>query len=248
MLMDEILELLPTLAAGHYATDIRIGLGYTAVLLENGRCGLAYTLHEQEYESCGVVPEAGTLSGRRVIELAQYLKSTDAIACAIGLACINAAIDPPEEAVESDILELLPTEEDDTVGMIGYFGPLINPLKNRVRALHVFERRPNPELGVLPESATRDLLPDCQVVVVSATTLLNNTIDGLLDLCRSAREIALLGPTTPFLPQVFSRHGITILSGLQVVDPQQVLRVVSEAGGTRQFGRAVRKLTLRIPR
>ena len=83
MLMDEILELLPTLAAGHYATDIRIGLGYTAVLLENGRCGLAYTLHEQEYESCGVVPEAGTLSGRRVIELAQYLKSPDAIALSL---------------------------------------------------------------------------------------------------------------------------------------------------------------------
>jgi hypothetical protein len=47
------------------ALDIRIGLGYTAVLLENGSCGLAYTLHEKEHESCGVMPDAGKLAGRK---------------------------------------------------------------------------------------------------------------------------------------------------------------------------------------
>ncbi len=244
MLRDEILEQLPASAANHYATDIRIGLGYTAVCLQDGRCGLAYTLHEQEYECCSVVHEAGTLAGRSVIELAQYLKSSDTTACAIGLAAINAAIDPPQDAVESDILQMLPLEAEDTVGMIGYFGPLVDQLRKRCRALHIFERRADPALGVLPESATREILPQCDIVILSATTLLNHTIDGLLDLCRSAREIALLGPSTPFLPAVFRRHGVTILSGLQVVDAPQILRVVSEAGGTRQFGRAARKLTL----
>ena len=244
MLSDEILEQLPALAVGHFAADIRIGLGYTAVRLEDGRCGLAYTLHEEEYESCCVVPEAGTLTGRSVSELAEYVKSADTTACAIGLAAINAVITAPARAVESDILDLLPAGPDDSVGMVGYFGPLVDPLRKRTGALHIFERRPNPEIGVLPESAARDLLPTCQVVILSATTLLNHTLDGLLDYCRSAREIALLGPSTPFMPDVFSRRGVTILSGLQVVDAFQVLRVVSEGGGTRQFGPAVRKLTL----
>ena len=90
-----------------------------------------------------------------------------------------------------------------------------------------------------------DLLPKCQVVILSATTLLNHTVDDLLGCCGSAREIALLGPSTPFLPKVFSRHGVTMLSGLQVVDAPRVLRIVSEGGGTRQFGRAVRKLSFR---
>jgi len=58
----------------------------------------------------------------------------------------------------------------------------------------------------------------------------------------------LLGPSTPFMPEVFRRHGVTMLSGLQVVDAAQVLRVVSEGGGTRQFGRAARKVSLRIGR
>jgi uncharacterized protein (DUF4213/DUF364 family) len=244
MLSDDILEQLHIPAAKHYAADIRIGLGYTAVRLDDGRCGLAFTLHEEEYESCCVVPDAGTLTGRSILELAEYIKSPDTTACAIGLAAINALIDPPAAVVESDILDLLPVKSDDSVGMIGYFGPLVDPIRKQARALHIFERRPIPELGVLPDTAAVDVLPKCQVVIMSATTLLNHTIDGLLDYCKSSREIALLGPSTPFLPEVFGRRGITMLSGLQVVDAPQVLRIVSEGGGTRQFGSAVRKLTL----
>ncbi len=246
MLTDEILERLPEAAADRRAADIRIGLGYTAVKSEDGRCGLAYTLHEGDYESCCVVPRAGTLAGRSILELAEYLKSPDTTACAIGLAAANAVIAAPAEAAESDILDLLPAGTEDSVGMVGFFGPLVGPLRKRAGTLHIFERKPIPEAGVLPESAARELLPACHVVILSATTLLNHTIDGLLELCRSAREIALLGPSTPFLPEVFQRHGITILSGLEVVEADPILRIVSEGGGTRQFGRAVRKLTLRI--
>ena len=245
MLANEIVDQALTMASDPAATDIRIGLGYTAVLLADGRCGLAYTLHEDEYESCCVIPEAGRLSGRKVSELISWMKLRDAVACAVGLAALNAVLTPPA-AVESDILGLLPAHADDSVGMIGYFGPLVGPLKDRVQALHIFERRPNPEYGILPESAARDLLPECQVVIMTATTLLNHTIDDLLDLCNKAREIAILGPSTPFMPEIFSRRGVTMLSGLQVVDPTLALRIVSEGGGTRQFGKAVRKLTLRM--
>lgn len=245
MLIDEIVDQMLPSAVGHAATDIRIGLGYTAVLLADGNCGLAYTLHENEYESCCVIPEAGKLTGRKISELISWMKLSDTTACAVGLAAVNAILPPPVTAVESDILDLLPVHSDDSVGMIGFFGPLVNPLKERVKALHIFERRPDPESEILPESAAQDILPKCQVAVISATTILNHTIDGLLDLCKTAREIVILGPSTPFLPEVFNRRGVTILSGLQVVDPDQTLRIVSEGGGTRQFRRAVRKLTLR---
>jgi uncharacterized protein len=245
MLADEIVELGLKAADQHTAVDIRIGLGYTAVLLEDGRCGLGYTLHEKEYESCCVMPDAGRMAGRKASELIPWMKLPDVTICAVGLATLNAIMTPPSAAVESDILDLLPIGSEDTVGMIGYFGPLVEPIKKRARALHIFERKPDPEYGILPESATQDLLPQCQVVIMSATTLLNHTMDGLLDLSKKAREIAILGPSTPFLPKIFSRYGVTMLSGLQVSDPAQVLQIVSEGGGARQFGRAVRKLSLR---
>jgi uncharacterized protein len=245
MISDEILEQLHGIAVGRYVTDVRIGLGYTAVRVDDGRCGLAFTLHEEEYESCCVVPEAGTLTGRSVLELAEYVKSPDTTACAIGLAAVNAVVEPPADALESDILDLLQIRSDDHVGMIGYFGPLVEPVRKQAKDLHIFERRPLPELGVLPDTAAAEILPGCQVAILSATTLLNHTIDGLLAYCRAAREIVLLGPTTPFLPQVFERHGVTMLSGLHVLDAPQILRIVSEGGGTRQFGSAARKISLR---
>jgi uncharacterized protein (DUF4213/DUF364 family) len=244
MLADEIYKQVLTIAAEHYATDIRVGLGYTAVALEDGRCGLAYTLHEKEYQSCTVIAEAGTLAGRRASELISWIKQSDVTACAVGLATANALIDIPHGAAKSDILDLLPVGSEDTVGMIGYFGPLVGPIRKRGRILHIFERKPIPDLGILPDSAAVDLLPQCQVVVLSATTILNQTIDGLLDCCKEAREIAILGPSTPFLLDPFRRRGVTILSGVQVIDGPRVLRVVSEAGGTRNFGTAIGKLTL----
>jgi uncharacterized protein len=246
MLAEAIYKQALLIAAEHRVTDIRVGLGYTAAVLENGRCGLAFTLHEKEYESCTVVAEAGSLTGRRASELVSWLTQSDETACAIGLATANALIDVPQGAVESDILDLLPLRPEDAVGMIGYFGPLVGSIRKQARELYIFERKPIPDLGVLPDSAAGDLLPQCQVVVLSATTLLNHTIDGVLECCKSAREIAILGPSTPFMPEVFRRRGVTILSGIQVMDTSKVLRVVSEAGGTRNFGRAIRKLTLRI--
>jgi uncharacterized protein (DUF4213/DUF364 family) len=245
MLTDEIAAHGLQVAGQHVAADIRIGLGYTAVRLENGNCGLAYTLHEKEYESCCVIPEAGMLAGRTASELIPWMGSADVTACAVGLATLNAIVSPPATAVESDILDLLPVGPEDTVGMIGYFGPLVEPLRKQARAVHIFERKSDPEYEILPESATPVLLPQCQVVVMSATTLLNHTIDALLELSKKAREIAILGPSTPFLPEIFGHHGVTLLSGLQAADPAKILQIVSEGGGTRQFLRAVRKLSLR---
>jgi uncharacterized protein len=246
MLADEICKRVLSIAAEHSVTDIRVGLGYTAAVLENSRCGLAFTLHEKEYESCTVIAEAGSLAGRKASELVSWITQPDETACAIGLSTANALIDIPQGAVEADILNLLSVGPEDAVGMIGYFGPLVGSIKRQARALHIFERKPIPDLGVLPDSAAGDLLPQCQVVILSATTLLNQTIDGILECCKAAREIAVLGPSTPFLPEVFGPRGVTILSGIQVMDTPRALRVVSEAGGTRNFGRAIRKLTLRI--
>ncbi len=200
MLADEIYKEVLTIAGEHRTTDIRVGLGYTAVALQDGRCGLAFTMHEKEYDSCTVVAEAGTLAGRKASELISWIKQPDETACAIGLATVNALIGFPDGAIESDILELLPVGSEDAVGMIGYFGPLVDSIRKRAGTLHIFERKPIPELGVLPDTAAGDLLPGCRIVIISATTLLNHTLDGLLDCCRTAREIAILGPALPWFP------------------------------------------------
>jgi uncharacterized protein len=244
MLIDTLTDLILSRSPTGRVCDLRLGLGYTAILLDDGRCGLAYTFRDAAQEGCCVIREAGTIAGRQAAELAGWAKSSEPITAAVGLATINALADPPATAVESDLLTSLAVGPDDVIGVVGYFGPLIEPLRSRSRQLHVFERRP--EEGALPEAEAKALLPQCHVVILSATTLLNRTIDDLLSHCRTAREVSLLGPSTPFVPEVFLPGGITLLSGIQVINAASVLRIVSEGGGTRQLGGTVRKLTLRI--
>lgn len=246
MLANELVDRVKERAAGRVGADVRIGLGYTAVCLDDGECGLAYTLHEGEYESCCVVAEAGRVAGRPAAELVEWLKNPDVTAAAVGLAALNALVPAPETAVEADIAGILQVRAGDAVGMVGYFGPLVGPLRERAGSLRIFERKSNPALDILPDTAAGEHLPACDVVILTASSLLNRTMDRLLELCRGAREIAVLGPSTPFLPEVFRPRGVTLLSGLQVVDPARILKIVSEGGGTRQFGRAVRKLSLRL--
>lgn len=246
MLLDEICDLLLPSAAASAVADVRIGLGYTAVCLEDGNCGLAYTFRDDIPEGCSVIRSAGTLAGRRAAEFAGWARSPDPLAASIGLATLNALAPPPPGAPEADLLALLSLAPDDEIAMVGNFAPLVEPLRKRSRALHILERRPAAGSDLLPESAAPDVLPHCQVAILSATTLINRTLDRLLDLCRIAREIAILGPSTPMLPGVFARRGVTLLSGVAVAAPERVLRIVSEGGGTRQFGAAVRKVTLRL--
>jgi hypothetical protein len=245
MIIDQVCDFLLPAAGLHSVVDVRLGLGYTAVQLDDRRCGLAYTFRRELHEGCGVMSEAGTLAARRASDLAQWARSTDLLISAVGLATLNALIDVPPAAIEADLLSELRVTSDDVVGMVGYFGPFIAPLRARGKALHIFERRLAGESEVLPESAAAELLPRCHVVILSATTLLNRTLDDLLACCRNAREVAIVGPSTPLLPAVFAPKGVTLLSGVQVVNGERVLRVVSEGGGTRQFGNAVRKLTVR---
>jgi uncharacterized protein (DUF4213/DUF364 family) len=245
MIIDQVFERAVSKAVGRSVDDLRIGLGYVAVTLDDSSCGLAYTFRDEAGEGCCILRQAGTLTGQPALNIARMAKSLGTISAAIGLATLNALIQPPLDAVEADAADLLQIGSDDVVGMVGFFAPWVARLRGRTRTLHIFERQSDKE-EVLPDWAATVLLPECTVVILSATTLLNRTLDTLLDRCEHAREVALVGPSTPFLPEVFAGRKVTLLSGIQIVDAERILRVVSEGGGTRQFGSAARKLALRI--
>ncbi|MBM3744862.1 MAG: hypothetical protein FJW34_03580 [Acidobacteria bacterium] len=246
MVVDDLLELLAPRAERRTVSEVCVGLAYTAVRLDDGRCGVAFTFHEDVCEGCTVVKEAGTLAGRPALELAGWVKTLDATSIALGVATLNALADPPASATEADFTELIPVGPEDVVGMVGYFAPLVGMLRERAARLHIFERRPREQGDEHPDWTAPLLLPECDVVIISGTAVINRTIDGLLAHTAKAREVAVLGPSTPLAPEVFAGRGVTLLGGVQVTDAERVLRVVSEGGGTRRFGSAVRKLCVRL--
>ena len=243
-----LLEAVEREAAGETIAEVRIGLGYTAVVLEDGRTGIAYTLQGGPKACCAILDEAGSLKGRRAEELLHRAFTGHGVWRSIGVATINAMApqgDLPE--VEGNIVEFLNAGKDDRVGMVGYFAPLMT-LKERVGELIVMEDQPLDAPHIHPSHLEQQLLPGCTVAILTAVTVVNGTFDKVIRHCGDAREIVLLGPSTPMYPQVLAPYGITVLGGIRVADFAELLRVIGEGGGTRQLGATVRKVNVRIPK
>jgi ATP-binding protein involved in chromosome partitioning len=165
-----------------------IGLGYTAVELADGRTGVAYTFRDEARGGCSVFNGIRPLAGRPAADLLALLESPDAIEAGVGLACGNALANRDEHAwLDGDILEHLDVGPGDEVGMVGHFGPLVEPLRQRARSLTVFERIAAPTGLLRPREEAAERLPRCQVALITATSI--NKPHGR----RSARR----GPSVP---------------------------------------------------
>ena len=240
---DRIAAAIDLKAAEQLVTDVRIGLGYTAVELAGGRVGVAFTFRDAAQGCCCAFQGMHPLSGRPASKLVTLLESADPIEAAVGLACVNALVNELDERFcEGDILDHLEFRPDDHVGMVGHFQPLVAGLKEKVRSLTIFDQRRDSDGNIRPADEALDALSGRQVALITATSIVNHTIDDLLESARSCREVAIIGASTPMLPHAFSAANVTLLSGVVVQKPKEVLRVVSEGGGMRQFKLHIRKV------
>jgi hypothetical protein len=229
--------------------DLRIGLGYTAALLEDGNAGVAYTFREEASAGCSVFVGKRPLAGSDAFELLDYLGSVDGVESTVGLAVVNALCNRSASGQdEGDVLDLLPIGSEDQVGMVGYFGPLVEPIKKRAGRLTIFERDASRSGDVLPAAEAIDRLPGCDVAIITSTSIILGGMDDLLDASAGCREVALVGASTPLVPEVFAPRGVTLLSGVVVTDPQGILQIVSEGGGMGFFGTRIRKVNIRLQR
>ena len=225
--------------------ELRICLWYTAVLLTDGKLGLAYTFRSPNVPPCTSSLDAGTIKGKIATEVIHYAHSNNLLESSVGIATTNAVVNQQiDNAIEGDILDVMSLNSNDIVGMVGFFGPLIAPLKKLVKKLYIFEERDTTNLpDVYSSEKTSEILPECDIIIISATTLINKTIEPLLSLSKDARETIILGATTPFLPHIFTKRGVTMLSGIKVLDEKRVLQIVSEGGGMRDFKNTIKKVS-----
>ncbi len=230
-------------AASRIVTDVRIGICYTAVMLDNGSTGLAYTFRHDISHGCASFQGNLPLAGKSAEELLGFLDSSDLLIRTVGVAAMNALLNEEnKDLIKGDVLELLKPGKEDVVGMVGYFGPLVAPLKKAVRELKIFEKEGEKALGIYPEEKAFELLPLCSKVIITSTSLINLTLEKLLESSRNCEKTALVGSTTPLSVENFRELGVDLLSGVIVSDPKAVLRVVSEGGGVRLFRNYVKKV------
>lgn len=219
--------------------DIHIGLYWTAVLAEvdgEVRCGLAATIgdNSHHFTTEPSSARAGCLTELSARELAEYVHSSHPLEVSLGMAAVNALIPPRPDLWSSlhskEVLARL--GRGKTVVMVGRF-PYVPELRHKVGRLLVLEQNPK-DADDLPAAAAPEVIPQADVLAITAMTLLNRTFDDLLALRRAGVPVVIVGPTTPLTPILFEM-GAVVLSGAVVERPRAVLRALEEGANFHQL-------------
>ena len=116
--------------------------------------------------------------------------------------------------------------------MGGFFGPVVPRLKKIGCRLDILELNAE-KAGTLTPEQGREPLVACDVAIITGTSLITGTLDGLLAGLGDPRAVVILGPSTFMRPEVFAGTKVTHLAGSWVRDAGAVEKIVSEGGGTR---------------
>jgi uncharacterized protein len=243
-------QLLSTIPDGRLVSA-NVGLYWTAVVVKVDRetqCGLSATVGDEShhYTNEPAVPRAGHLSELTTRDLAAFVHSDSLLEVSIGLATINALLPRYRKNwVDINAEEVIAQHgAGKKVALIGHF-PFVPRLRPRVGTLWVLEQ--NPQEGDLPAEAAPEIIPQADVLAITAMTLLNHTFDSLIALRRPDTLTLLIGPTTPLSPVLFD-HGVSIISGAVVDDIDSTLRGVTQGANFHQLhSMGVRLVSMSAP-
>ncbi|MEN6621269.1 MAG: DUF364 domain-containing protein [Smithella sp.] len=232
-ILNRLHEYIEPLAGKRRIADLRVGLSYVGVKLDNDAAGLAAVLPDMTIRGCTVLPDAGTYAGSSAVNTLKYLiHGKDSLHLAIGLAIANSLTELPVNSAENlEATTYLNLQPGEKVAMVGFFAPLVERIRSTGADLTIIEKNPQ-RLELLSQEKKQQALQDCNVAIITATTLLNNTFEETIDLLGKPRTVALIGPSTPLAPAIFYDTPITHLGGVVVNNPLRMLQIISEGGGT----------------
>ncbi|OQY09085.1 MAG: hypothetical protein B6I29_04190 [Marinitoga sp. 4572_148] len=232
--------------------DFIIGIGETAVKLSDGRTGFVATNREdtlgkcEEFYKCMGLdgkPESKAEVGMKAKELLEVgLYSGDPLLRSVSYAAVNAIFNKnPERFIDGDTLELMEFNKKDIVGIVGEITPFVDALRPKVWDVLVFDRQRRND-QVLPDWAIIDMLPKCTAVIITGTTIVNGTIDYILNYVNTDK-VAIAGPSTIMVEEVFP---VKILSGSYIENSEKLFDLIKKGAGTRTLFRsgAARKVNL----
>jgi uncharacterized protein (DUF4213/DUF364 family) len=151
----------------------------------------------------------------------------------VGVATINALLPVQPERWDNTNAEQVIARQGagKRVALVGHF-PFVPELRQQIAHLDVLEL--HPQLGDHSADEAPQIVPEADVVAITSMTLINGTLDELLELCSPQAYVMLLGPTTPLSPVLFD-YGIDMLCGSVVENIKPVLQAIDEGKRFRQF-------------
>jgi uncharacterized protein (DUF4213/DUF364 family) len=137
------------------------------------------------------------------------------------------------------------------VVVMGAFVPFLRELKRMGQPYLVLEQDPATlkadEMPFYRHAAQAPAVaPQADVLLVTGTTLLNDTLDEILAAARPDACKVVVGPTVGLVPDAYLRRGCSVLGTIRVSHGDEFLDVLAEGGsGYHFFGRSAEKIVLK---
>ena len=160
-----------------------------------------------------------------LLDLVRLYGENDPASQALGLGAFNAMSQyvmkasgflPQQASSSPKNMGSAAPQKGEQIGMVGYFCPLIDKLLDRGVNVLVIERVPErveirPGLSLSEDAAD---LSQCRLVLCTAATLINDSIDDILSHCQGAENFSLIGPSGSGLPDLLFERGVDSVGGV----------------------------------
>ena len=241
-----------------------VGLFFTGVKLSNGAGGICYTPVKDIPKAVCCPSSAGRIfnpeeiRGMPVTKALEGLTSGEPVKTSTAIAVLNALSltcwkkNPPKgyTLLEGrDAQELVNMPKEKSVAVVGAFVPTLHALKARGGTWWVVEQDPATLMAeemshYVPAEESMETIGKADVLVITGVTLINHTLEGILDAAKPGAEIAVMGPTASALPEPLVDRGVRVVGGVMVKDADPLLDVISSGGSGYHFlGRYAEMMT-----
>jgi uncharacterized protein (DUF4213/DUF364 family) len=224
-----------------------LGLGYTAVSLSDGGIGLSYT-HFEDKKSCMLLNQHIDYEGQPAVGLLEKIKSDHPLERSMALALVNAlnykaALEYPEDKKNQIMFDKFKIGAGSRVAMVGFIGPLVELLKQKRASVEVLDTSRN--MGQKQNFYTQ-LGNWADVLILTSTSILNNTTEEILQHVSSKVKTVMLGPSTPMVAAAFQHLPVHMLAGTVPIDKENILKAIRHGMGTPVLQKFSRKSFLSL--
>lgn len=221
--------------------DLVVGVSLIACELDDGSVGVSYVLRNTLPPFCSAFGFAQDIIGLKAKDIARYfIDGSDNLIRGIAAAVLSAgsqSIDIKDD--NKDKIFDMEFEKSDTVGMIGLIGGISEYIGNKVKELIIFDEAVSSSgltnlVHKMDEQKT--LLPTCNKLIITGTTMINGTIDSILEMSTNLDEAVMVGSSTPMYKEAYIGTKIKSLAGSWWMNDKkrEIFRKISLAGGISQ--------------
>jgi uncharacterized protein (DUF4213/DUF364 family) len=249
MILEKTYDLIKTKYKNQFenltVSDVRVGVFLSSILLSDGSCGVASTSVDTHTHCCKKNRDFGAFSpskiiGQKVVDLFENessLKIVKTLKTAVLNALSAKIIAESNYKIHNNIdpIDLIDLSGEKTITLVGAFQSYIKKISKTNNKLYVLEFDENAfneeqRKFYVPADEYPKIIPISDIVIITGLTLVNNTLEGLLEFVKPGTQVIVSGPSSSLIPDVLFENKVNIVGGTRITNSDLLFKITAEAG------------------